>query len=120
MPGRDEEREIDTAAIHATLRDVPPERLDLWLTVMSEDLGLIEEVPAAAESLPRTRSGGEARRRWRICDPRRRFRYDVIRRPARPVQWRYGRSREIRRLARRMESLQDAALAQLKRECGPA
>ncbi len=120
MPGRDEEREIDTAAIHATLRDVPPDRLDAWLTVMSEDLGLIEEVPAAPrESLPPD-PGGEARRRWRIFDPRRRFRYDVIRRPARPVQWWYGRNREIRRLARRMEALQDAALAQLKRDCSPA
>ena len=108
----DEEREIDTAAIHARLRDVPPERLDLWLAVMSEDLGLIGEVPATP--------GSEARRRWRICDPRRRFRYDVVRRPAVPVQWRYGRNREIERLAGRMEALEDAALAQLKRECGPA
>ncbi len=111
---RDEEREIDTAAIHAAMRDVPPDRLDLWLAVMSEDLGLIEEVPGAP------REDGEARRRWRICDPRRRFRYDVVRRPARPVEWRYGEGREIRRLARRMEALQDAALAQLKRDCGPA
>ncbi len=126
---RDEEREFDTAAIHAALRDVPPERLDAWLAVMSEDLGLIEEVPVAPrESLPpgsgsgagSLGSGGEARRRWRICDPRRRFRYDVIRRPAAPVQWWYGRNREIRRLARRMKALQDAALAQLKRDCGPA
>ena len=96
---RDEEREIDTAAIHAALREVPPDRLDLWLAVMSEDLGLIEEVPAAPSSDPETtcppgsgsgtgspRSGGGARRRWRICDRRRRFRYDVIRRPARPGQ----------------------------------
>ena len=111
---RDEEREIDTAAIHAALRNVPPDRLDAWLAVMSEDLGLIEEVPGAP------REDGEARRRWRICDPRRRFRYDVVRRPAALVEWWYGRNREIRRLARRMEALQDAALAQLKRECGPA
>ena len=113
---RDEEREIDTAAIHAALRNVPPDRLDACLAVMSEDLGLIEEVPAAPPADP----GGGARRRWRICDPRRRFRYDVVRRPARPGQWRYGGGREIGRLARRMEALQDAALAQLKRECGPA
>ncbi len=109
---RDEEREIDTAAIHAALRDVPPDRLDAWLAVMSEDPGLIEEVPATP--------GSEARRVWRICDPRRRFRYDVIRRPARLDQWRYGGGREIGRLARRMKALQDAALAQLKRDCGPA
>ena len=67
---RDEEKEIDTGAIHAAFRDVPPDRLDAWLAVMSEDLGLIEEVPAAPratrqfvrmaavtpprESLPRT------------------------------------------------------------------
>ena len=111
---RDEEREIDTATIHAALRNVPPERLDAWLAVMSEDLGLIEEVPAAP------REGSEGGRPWRICDPRRRFRYDMVRRPARPGQWRYGGGREIGRLARRMEVLQDAALAQLKRDCGPA
>ncbi len=113
---RDEEREIDTAAIHAALRDVPPDRLDLWLAVMSEDLGLIEEVPA----VPLPDPGGEARRRWWICDPRRRFRYDVVRRPSAPVQWWFGRNREIERLVDRLRSLQGAALAQLKRECGPA
>ena len=50
---RDEEKEIDTGAIHAAFRDVPPDRLDAWLAVMSEDLGLIEEVPADRRSLSR-------------------------------------------------------------------
>ena len=70
---KDEEKEIDTEAIHAAFPKVGVDRLDAWLTVMSEDLELIEEVPAA----PRE-SGGPGRR-WRICDPRRRFWYDVLR-----------------------------------------
>ena len=113
---RDEEREIDTAAIHAALRDVPPEPPGCLARGH-------ERRPRADRGGSRgaaRRSGGGARRHWRICDPRRRFRYDVVRRPARPGQWRYGGGREIGRLAWRMEAQQDAALAQLKRECGPA
>ena len=64
---RDEEKEIDTDAIHAAFRDVPPDRLDAWLAVMSEDLGLIEEVPGPDPGL--SGSGDKAGRRWRICDP---------------------------------------------------
>ena len=110
---RDEEKEIDTDAIHAAFRDVPPDRLDAWLAVMSEDLGLIEEVPG---------SGDKAGRRWRICDPRRRFWADVLRETAEEIRERYGSffGRSTERLADRLRSLEDAALAQLKRECGPA
>ena len=72
------------------------------------------------ETVEALREVQEGRRRWRICDPRRRFRYDVVRRPTVPVQWWFGRNREIERLADRLWSLQGAALAQLKRECGPA
>ena len=111
---KDEEKEIDTEAIHAAFPKVGADRLDAWLTVMSEDLGLIEEVPAA----PRE-SGGPGRR-WRICDPRRRFWYDVLRDIAWEIWGQYGRfpPGSTERLADRMRSLEDAALAQLKRECG--
>ena len=85
---RDEEKEIDTAAIHAAFRDVPPDRLDAWLAVMSEDLGLIEEVPGPDPGL--SGSGGKAGRRWRICDPRRRFWADILWKTAGEVRGQHG------------------------------
>ena len=117
---RDEEKEIDTAAIHAAFRDVPPDRLDAWLAVMSEDLGLIEEVPGPDPGL--SGSGGKAGRRWRICDPRRRFWYDILWKTAGEVRGQHGPfvRGSAKRLADRLRSLEDAALAQLQRECGPA
>ena len=106
---RDEEREIDTAAVHAAFPDVPADRLDDWLAVMSEDLRLIEEVPAV-------RSGGTGGgRRWRVCDPRLRFWYDELRHytsdRARFLQGKWG-------LAERLRVLEKDALAQFKRDCG--
>ncbi len=106
----DEEKEIDTAAIHAAFPDVPGDRLDGWLAVMSEDLGLIGEVTAKGP-VP----GGRAVRRWRICDPRLRFWNDVL------CDLTSDMERFLtgaRGLAERLRVLEDAALAQLKRDCG--
>ena len=106
----DEGKEIDTAAIHAAFPDVPGDRLDGWLAVMSEDLGLIGEVPAKGPV-----SGGKAGRRWRICDPRLRFWNDVL------CDLTSDMERFLtgaRGLAERLRVLEDAALAQFKRDCG--
>ena len=106
----DEGKEIDTAAIHAAFPDVPEDRLDGWLAVMSEDLGLIGEVPAKGPG-----PGGKAGRRWRICDPRLRFWNDVL----------CDLTSDMERfligewgLAERLRVLEKDALAQLKRDCG--
>ncbi len=106
---RDEEREIDTAAIRAAFPDVPADRLDDWLAVMSEDLRLIEEVPAARSD------GTGGGRRWRVCDPWLRFWHDELRRftsnGARFLRGEGG-------LAERLRVLEKDALARLKRDCG--
>ncbi len=106
----DEGKEIDTAAIHAAFPDVPGNLLDGWLAVMSEDLGLIGEVPAKGP-VP----GGKAGRRWWICDPRLRFWNDVLcdltSDMERFLVGKWG-------LAERLRVLEKDALAQFKRDCG--
>ena len=106
----DEEREIDTAAIHAALPDTPPDRLDGWLAVMSEDMGLVEQVPAED-------AGG---RRWRICAPRLRFWLDALRDIVERAELDWGFSNHVaaRELAERLRTMEGDALAQFRRDCG--
>lgn len=108
----DEEREIGTEAIHAAFPDTPPDRLDGWLAVMSEDLGLIGEVPA----------GDAGGRRWRICAPRLRFWLDALRDIVRQAEldWGFSDRFAVRKLARRLREMEEDALAQFRRDCGAA
>ena len=107
-----EEREIDTAAIHAALPDTPPDRLDGWLAVLSEDMGLVEQVPAGD-------AGGQ---RWRICAPRLRFWLDALRDIVERAELDWGFSNHIaaRELADRLRTMEEDALAQFRRDCGAA
>ena len=111
---RNEEMEPDTADIRTALRNVAPEILDRRLAFMSAELGLIEEAPG-----PRG-GDGEAGRVWRICDPPLRFWYDALRDAIKDWRGPLGGSFAVKALAERMEPMEEAALAQFLRECGPA
>ncbi len=106
----------DTESIHAAFPSVAPELIDRRLAFLSGELGVIEEVPGApGGSLPRTGSGdGEAGRGWRICDLALRFWYDALH----DLCGRTHFGAEI--LAERMKFMEEGALAQFLRECGPA
>ena len=119
---KNEEAGPDTAAVRAAFPNVGPEVLDRRLAFMSAELGLIGEVPGPPrESLPRTGSGGDAGRVWRICDRPLRFWYDALRDAIEDYRWgALGGLFAAEALAGRMESMEEAALAQFLRECGPA
>ena len=98
----------DTEAIRAAFPSVAPELIDRRLAFMSDDLGVIEEVPGGAGG------DGEAGRGWRIRDLALRFWYDALH----DLSGRTHFGAEI--LAERMKFMEEGALAQFLRECGPA
>ena len=98
----------DTESIHAAFPNVAPEVIDRRLAFMSGELGVIEEVPGAPGG------DGEAGRGWRICDLALRFWYDALH----DLCGRTHFGDEI--LAERMKFMEEGALAQFLRECGPA
>ena len=104
----DQGKQRDTEAIRAAFPKVAPELIDRRLAFLSGELGVIEEVPAAPGA------DSDAGRGWRICDLALRFWYDALH----DLCGRTHFGTEI--LAERMKSMEEGALAQFLRECGPA
>ena len=103
--------EGEASAIRAAFPDLAAPRLESALTHLGERLHMLHPVGAAG-------SGFRAAERWRIASPLLRFWVNAG--MARLVHElpRRNRHREERGLADRMETTEQAALEELKRDCG--